>query len=56
MTMSTLELLNLMLDEGRVTMADIQATVVMWDYLDDYPSDFLGEFKRIFSIEPERLH
>jgi hypothetical protein len=54
-TMSTLELLKLMLDEGRISMADIQATVVMWDYLDDHPSDFLNEFRRLFSTDPERL-
>ena len=54
--MSTLELLKLMFDEGRISMAEVQATVVMWDYLDDTPSDFINEFKRLFSTAPERLH
>ena len=53
-TMSTLELLRLMLDELRVGIADIQATVVMWDYLDDYPARFDNEFRRLFGVEPER--
>ena len=54
-TLSTLELLKLMLDKGRTTLDEVQATVVMWDYLDDYPADFLGEFRRLFATDPERL-
>ena len=38
----------------RVGIADIQATVVMWDYLDDYPARFDNEFHRLFGVEPER--
>jgi hypothetical protein len=54
-TMTALELLKLMLNEGRIRMDEVQATIVMWDYLEDYPSDFFTEFKRLFSVDPERL-
>jgi predicted nuclease of predicted toxin-antitoxin system len=55
-TMTSLELLKLMLDEGRVSMDDIQAVVLMWQYLDDCPSKFVDEFERLFGVQPERLH
>jgi hypothetical protein len=54
--LSTLELLKLMFDSNRIDLREVQGTVVMWDHLDDYPSDFFNEFKRLFGIEPERRH
>jgi hypothetical protein len=53
-TMSTLELLRLMLDEQRIDIAGIQGTVVMWDYLDDCPARFETEFCRLFGMQPDR--
>ncbi|RPJ09543.1 MAG: DNA-binding protein [Spirochaetaceae bacterium] len=51
---STLELLKKMLDEEDIGMKNIQATVLMWDYLDDFPKNFENDFRTLFNEEPRR--
>lgn len=53
---STLKLLKLMLDAGRISLKEIQDTVYMWDYMDDLPGNFYSEFKRLFEVKPVLYH
>lgn len=51
---STLELMKFMLDEKRVKLSDIQGTVVMWDYMNDFPRNFKSDFIKIFNVKSDR--
>lgn len=53
---STLQLLKLMLDAGRISLQEIQDTVYMWDYMDDLPGNFHADFKRLFKAKPVLYH
>jgi hypothetical protein len=53
--MSTLELLDLLLKNKSITIEDIRGTTVMWEYLDDLPSQFEAEYRRLFGEEPDHI-
>ena len=53
-TMKTLELMKLMLDEGHITDATVNAITSYWSYSGDLPKDFSADFRQLFLRDPQR--
>ena len=54
MTLSTLELLKLMLDCGHIDMPKIRAIAGYWEYQNDKPKDFRADYKKLFKEDPPK--
>lgn len=52
-TMKTLELMKLMLDEKHIDDSKIDSITAYWEYSKDYPKNFYADFKAIFGREPK---
>lgn len=48
----SLELLKLMLDNGRIDMEKVRQTVAYWRYNKDIPGNFRQEYKKLFGENP----
>lgn len=53
-TLTTLDLMRMMLDAGVVTMGQIRAIAAYWIYQNDTPKSYRKDFKRIFLEDPPR--
>lgn len=47
-TITTLELLRLMVDENHIVVAKVKEMVGFWTYLGDLPADFHADYKKLF--------
>lgn len=52
MTMSTLELLKLMLDCRHIDVTQVRTIAAYWSYEDDRPKDFVADYRRLFGEAP----
>ena len=48
-TMTTLELMSLMLDCGHIQMKKIREIVAYWNYIGDKPANFANDYNRLFN-------
>jgi hypothetical protein len=51
-TMTTLELMALMVECNHISMKKVRETVAYWEYLSDKPANFRKSFIRIFGENP----
>jgi len=51
-TMTTLELMSLMLECGHIDMKKVRETVAYWEYITDKPANFRKSYIRIFGENP----
>ncbi len=50
-TITTLELLNRMLDCGHIDMTKVRSVASYWSYIDDRPKNYARDFRRLFREE-----
>lgn len=45
---STMELLHIMYKENRITCKEVEDTITLWEYFNDFPAGFHSDYKKLF--------